>query len=192
MSSNRRTKSWKLRTEAAREAYKHLCDRDCRRRCWYCGEIAETIDHSPAIDVVLAFGQLNLISSGIELLLIPSCKECNCLLGSVMLFYPESRGFWLHEKLAKRYEKILNGGTFDEVDLSEFGPNLKKYLRTQTNVKIWVERRLSFTGRFPICEVALRELRKNDMRPKKEQKQTTHTEVLQRLMSHQSMGENSS
>ena len=153
--------------------------------------MAETIDHSPSIDSVLAFGQLNLIESGIELLLIPACKECNCLLGNISLFYPESRGFWLHEKLDKRYRKILNGGTFDEIDLSEFGPNLKKYLRTQTNVKMWVEKRLGFTGRFPVCELALRELRKNDSPSKEKQEPTTHAEVLQRLLSYQKMGEDS-
>lgn len=156
MASERSRKAWKARTSAIRELYKHLCDEDCRTRCWYCGDSADTVDHCPAIEVAWACGTEALRSAKIDLLLIPACRECNVLLGDIPLFTPESRGFWLYERLATRYKKVSDGGTFDDEDLQEFGYNLRHYLKNAAQSKQWIERRLSFAGRFPICERALR------------------------------------
>ena len=106
-SAIRTRKVWRDRTRSIRDGYKHLCDKDSRCRCWYCGAHAETLDHSPAIEVVYAYGRTTIENSGIELLLIPSCGERNSLLGDKPLLHPESRGHWLHEKLHIRYSKVL-------------------------------------------------------------------------------------
>lgn len=187
----RSSKVWQDRTKTIREGYRHLCDKDSRYRCWYCGSNAETVDHSPAIEVVYAYGKSTIEGSGIELLLIPSCIECNSLLGDRPLFHPESRGYWLHEKLHFRYRKVLRGATFDKDELKEFGRNLRKYIGTQNDLKTWIERRLEFTGRFPVCEDALRELRGSDKKATEKQEPGKDTTILQCEMQDDGLGQES-
>ncbi len=135
------------RVLALNSRYTWLDKDGARRVCFYCGDPADSVDHCPALAVAYAWGTENLLNSGVSLLLIPSCRECNLLLGDRPVLTPAARGEFLNKKLSDRYKKFL-GGTFNEKDLTEYGVNLRSVLERHMNIKTWIERRLHFTSRF--------------------------------------------
>jgi len=127
--------------------YKHFCDEDSRRRCYYCGDPSDTLDHVPAIDWVYSLGPDSFEKQGIKLWLVPACRECNGLCNDKPLHTVTQRANFLWRAIENRYRKVLNGMSFTESELKEYGPNLRGVLRKHRDLAFWVERRLSFLSR---------------------------------------------
>lgn len=91
--------------------------------CWYCGAPRETLDHCPPISSVETLDITRFKKNGGEFLLIPSCFDCNTLLGAKRLGAPNERLAYLLLK----YTKITNEHfcNWEEDQIAEMGYNLK-------------------------------------------------------------------
>lgn len=147
-------KSRQARLKVISGQYKHFCDEDSRHRCWYCGDPSDTLDHCPSVSAAYAYGPETLANNGIKLLLIPSCRECNNLLGDVAIFVPEQRGYFIYEMLNHRYRKTNKWKEFAEEEVRG-GSFLEKFLKNSTTVKKAVERRLYLSSRFEVNPVVV-------------------------------------
>jgi hypothetical protein len=94
--------------------------------CYYCGGLATTRDHSPALRVVMRilekgdydeFEQLTLV-------VVPACRACNGNLSAKPLLTLEERRAYIHTKYPTRLETspISN---WSALELNELGPTLR-------------------------------------------------------------------
>jgi len=72
--------------------------------CYYCGEPANCYDHTPPISCIDYYDCTGIEA---EFLLVPSCSECNRLLGSTNTKTLADRFTLLKELLRKHYSKVL-------------------------------------------------------------------------------------
>lgn len=85
-----RAKSWRMPSTDPVEA------------CYYCGVPADTIDHVPPRAARPAIIQTGL-TSRYPFVEIPSCRECNCLLGARPLWLVKQRKKFVKGALKRRY-----------------------------------------------------------------------------------------
>lgn len=78
------------------------------------------------------------------MLKVAACRECNVLLGSKMLIQLEERGVYLYRTLVSRYERVLHSKYRNIEELEEYGPNMRSILERNSDLKGWIERRLTF------------------------------------------------
>ena len=71
------------------------------KKCYYCGDIASTMDHSPAISIAYATGVDYFTSQDIPLYKVSCCDECNILLGNKELNTLNERVIFIYNKLQK-------------------------------------------------------------------------------------------
>lgn len=112
--------------------------------CYYCSDKSDTIDHVPPLSISYSYGAEELELRGAELLKVSACRECNVLLGNRSLLTLEERGVYLYRTLVARYTRVLHGKKFDYEEIDELGPNLRSYIQAQSDIKNWLERRLTF------------------------------------------------
>jgi hypothetical protein len=82
--------------------------------CIYCGQWATTVDHFPP---------QSLYHAG---WLLPVCFECNVLAGTVLPLNFKKRCAHVRNRLRQRNKRFLYAPVWDDEDLIELGPNLKK------------------------------------------------------------------
>lgn len=116
--------------------YKRLENCDLGK-CWYCDDRRQTLDHCPPIAQLENIDIDRFVKSGGELCLVPSCNECNSILGAKALFTPQERIVHLHEAYAKKIDKFFSDWTPDEI--AELGPNMRReVLAKQRIVNEWI------------------------------------------------------
>ena len=89
--------------------YGHLYRRDFKFNqeiCCYCGERAGCYDHRPAIANCPNMSIKDFLKRGNKFLLIPSCLQCNSLLGSSYFSEILDCLFYLLNKYQKKIKKI--------------------------------------------------------------------------------------
>jgi len=101
--------------------------------CYYCGLLACTEDHVIPLSILNTLDRIadpetyrKLIKN--RTMLVPACRECNCLLGSTYQKTLEERKAFLKKRLKQRYKKLLNTPDWSQAELNEMGPNLKKHI----------------------------------------------------------------
>jgi hypothetical protein len=129
------------RAEALEARYKWFHRGD---KCYYCGDLADTVDHCPPLDIAYSRGVDDLSANGVALVKVRCCRECNSILGNRSLLTTESRTDYLYQKIVKRYGQYLRTGEWDWEDLAELGPNLRSAIVNSENIRLWAERRLQF------------------------------------------------
>lgn len=128
-----------------RKAYRGLYNKfHSGAKCYYCGQSADTIDHVPALEVALMLGADNLSESGIKLITVKSCRECNALLGNRAINTLDERAEYIYHRLQKRYKRLINSEEWPDDDLEELGTVLKSYISIHANAQFWIERRLQY------------------------------------------------
>ena len=129
------------RRKAFRTHYKHFHEGN---KCYYCGDLAETIDHVPAIKVAYSMGLEILEKRNIKLLKVRSCRQCNSILGDNSLLTLDDRARFVYEALQRRYKRLLQAQEWDREDIRELGPVLRSYVLSHHDAKSWIEHRLQY------------------------------------------------
>ena len=101
-------------------------------RCTYCGEPSDTMDHVVPVSVNDVSREKAKWS---RKHVVPCCRECNSLLGSLYLLTVWERAGYIETKLESRYKKILNTPEWDPEDLSELGYKLRKDIQEKLEAK---------------------------------------------------------
>jgi hypothetical protein len=108
-------------------------------QCAYCGDPADSIDHTTPRWFVS--GNYELIKR-YGLIKVHACRECNMLAGvKVDRTWPE-RKRRIAKALRKRYFKFLQAASWGEDELAELGPQLRKYVIQSDGVAEQVRKRL--------------------------------------------------
>jgi 5-methylcytosine-specific restriction endonuclease McrA len=115
--------------------------------CYYCGEIANTVDHVIPKSLLDKINSLEDEEVAQELkskrkLTVPACKECNCVLSNSFQRSLQERKTHLKKRLRRRYKKLLEMPNWAEDELKEIGPNLRHYILAGISKKESIERRL--------------------------------------------------
>ena len=83
----------------------HFSEDAKRNCCFYCGDVAGTVDHVPPLSWVESKTTKEWKKSKIPFVRIQCCVECNRMLGSKPLFTVYERVEFLEKKLLDQYEK---------------------------------------------------------------------------------------
>jgi 5-methylcytosine-specific restriction endonuclease McrA len=96
-------------------------------KCFYCGETAQCLDHSPALSVLEGLPRGYMKRNKIPHTLLTSCYECNAALGGKSFLTAFERLMYLESYYEAFFKKQM--GRWDEEELSEMGTNLKRYIK---------------------------------------------------------------
>lgn len=96
--------------------------------CIYCNSPADTRDHVPPLAWVEPFGLETFRKSGIPFVTVPSCRECNGLLGDRKLLTVEDRLEYLEKKYHDLFDKLVR---WSDDELEEMGDSFQKSIRAQ-------------------------------------------------------------
>lgn len=126
--TNRRVRASVIARTIAVKKYGHLyhvadIDRDI---CSYCGDKRQALDHVPPISMLSDIDVDIFRDNGGQLLLYPTCEECNMKLSGRRLTTYAARVAWLWEAYAKMIDKRKSMWCKDDID--ELGPGLKPYI----------------------------------------------------------------
>lgn len=112
--------------------------------CAYCGLPAETLDHCPALTTVVGVGTQYCEDNNIPLYLVPSCRECNGLIGAKVLWTFEDRKQFLAKRLKSRYKKILAFPVWTTDEIEQLGRGLKSMVKAKEDLRKISVRRVAF------------------------------------------------
>lgn len=104
-----------------------MLDAVALRPCYYCGLVANTIDHVPPLVARPHIAALGL-KGRYPFVTVPACHECNSGLGARALWTIPARKRWVKQWLTKRYRKYLNLPAWDDGELSRLGLNLRGHV----------------------------------------------------------------
>ena len=110
--------------------------------CIYCGLPATCRDHVPPLSRVSDYESLGLKRE--MYLLVPSCTQCNHLLGNSLQDTLIDRVEYLKDKLSRRFVKKLQAQDWDDDELLELGPTLRSYVAVETAKDIAVKKRIEY------------------------------------------------
>ena len=106
--------------------------------CSYCGDPADSLDHFiPHIR-----NRTHSLKSFKRSEVIPSCRECNTLLGEKLFESIGGRAGYLHTKYQTRYSKIISMPEWGNEELEELGYNLRSMVEQEIKTKKDVLRRV--------------------------------------------------
>lgn len=109
-------------------------------RCYYCGQLAGTVDHVPPLSVYSALPNRDEYQPK----LVSCCSECNSLLGASPLLTLGRRRVYIRKALKHRYRKILSAPDWSEEELDELGPNLRSACWAMQQQKLILKARLKW------------------------------------------------
>ena len=112
--------------------------------CLYCGLPASCVDHCPALSSVMSVGSEYCEENKIPLFLVPSCSECNHLIGARVLWTIEERRAFIAGRLKKRYKRICNLPAWSDEDIAKLGRGLKSMVRRNEDLRKITIRRIAF------------------------------------------------
>ena len=113
-------------------------------KCYYCGDPADSFDHSPAISVAYAYGSAYFEKKRIPLVKVSCCRQCNSILGGRGLNTLSRRARHVYDRLQKKYEKYIQMTEWDADEIAELNGWLKQYVQTQSDFKLYMERRFQY------------------------------------------------
>ena len=105
--------------------------------CVYCGELASTRDH-------LLPRNFTGNADRLRVPVVPACNECNSTLNQVHIPDVMERREYLQNKYRTKYKSFLKVIWYGEVDLLEFGPQLRYMILKRMSQHITVMARLSW------------------------------------------------
>lgn len=113
-------------------------------KCYYCGDLADTMDHIPAVSIVYSFGVDYFTNLSIPLYKVSCCNECNVLLGSKEINTLKERVVFIYDKLQYRYRRFLAQVSWYEDELEELDGHLRTYIENSILIKNFIENRLVY------------------------------------------------
>lgn len=112
------------------------------RICVYCGSRATTIDHFVPLSVVYML--MDVVGEVTGKFLVPSCGECNRIASDFPFRTIAAKRRYIHEKLRKRYKKLLALPTWHKDEIDELSHSLADHVRSGMVRKAWLEERLKW------------------------------------------------
>src|SRR4051812_30323196 len=109
---------------AGEAAYHFLGQEDC---CAYCGDPAETIDHT--VPCWLVERNVELILHR-KLFKVPACADCNRRAGKTIDFTFQQRKRRIARSLRRAHIRLLSAADWPDDELEEMGYQLRTYLLT--------------------------------------------------------------
>lgn len=109
--------------------------------CMYCGDIATTRDHVPPKKWLNLFS-LHALHLTENKVVVPACRNCNCVLGAKPLFTIEERRAYMRTYLWRKHGKLLATPGWKEEEITQLGRNLQRYIRGELHRKQHVMRRI--------------------------------------------------
>ena len=113
-------------------------------RCIYCGDMATSEDHVPALEWLYALGTAYFQAKGISPLLVPSCKRCNGWLGPKPYHSIRQRKGYIASRLRALSQKILDSPKWEQDEIEEMGFMLRTILNDREAVKEYLVRRIDW------------------------------------------------
>jgi hypothetical protein len=123
--------------------YTHLYSEIDVDYCCYCGDAKECLDHVPALTWVGSLGTEYFKDISVSLTLVPSCAECNALLGSVCIFEMDERKAFISGALKSRYKDILNMPVWGQ-EINELALDLKRSIQDKQRLQRILILRIKF------------------------------------------------
>ena len=115
--------------------------------CYYCGCMADTVDHVVPRHLLASAGAIGLDLSKvmrIRLWTVAACRECNILIGGAVFRTLPERVAYLKTKLRKRYAKWLNLPRWTEREIAELGPSAQADVRAALRVQESARERIAW------------------------------------------------
>jgi hypothetical protein len=111
--------------------------------CAYCGEPADTIDHTVPVSFVCGHFRF---ASRHRFQKVQACRECNTLLGDRIFATFTERKAFLAEKYERRYREYLEAGWWTSEEIEELGRGLQAMVRQFDANMLRTKRRLVLLG----------------------------------------------
>jgi hypothetical protein len=108
--------------------------------CAYCGDTADTLDHTIPRCVVF---QQRIFYSTYRLIKVSSCRLCNSVLGNVILTTFLSRRRFLEKHFSNRWKPYVEIPDWTEAELSELGQSMRDSIRASMVLRDFYAARLS-------------------------------------------------
>lgn len=118
--------------------------------CYYCGVPATSIDHvvpKSLLDDWRRLGDLEnlrLATGRGRVLTVPSCQQCNSMLGGRYDATLADRKARLKARLRKRYARALAMPDWTPEELAALGPRLRAHIEAGLGLRDYVRRRLAW------------------------------------------------
>lgn len=107
---------------SAHSAFNRFYRRIKQPACIYCGLRATTVDHFVPLSVVAMLATVGNVKGKF---LLPSCGECNGIASNSIFRTVAAKRRYIHERLRKKYRKLLELPDWSEEEKDEIGWNLR-------------------------------------------------------------------
>lgn len=112
--------------------------------CFYCGDPADTLDHCPPLSRIPDYEAIGLLRE--FYVKVPSCRECNTLLGASLQGDIISREQKLKAKLRRRYARVLRLPDWSPSELRAMGRTMRDEIQRSIRLRERVQVRLDYSG----------------------------------------------
>lgn len=131
------------RRRAALSIYDPVYDKkgDYGDPCTYCGQVSDTLDHVPPLNMVYIKAEVGLECEG-PFVKVPACSECNMLLGKVHKVSIKERRAHIKDAIKKKYKRFLKIPNWDEDELEDVDPAFARDIRASVHFANHVRARL--------------------------------------------------
>ncbi len=107
--------------------------------CTYCGALATELDHVHPRAAKLIAPHLDVAG-----LLVPVCVECNQIAKARVFDSVEAKREFIHNRLRRKYRRILTSPAWDDKELNELGPYLRQHVEAAEKTRVLVEFRMAY------------------------------------------------
>jgi hypothetical protein len=118
-------------------------------RCTYCGALADSVDHVVPRHILKRAGELELNLSNVFRMRswqVPACCECNSMIGGRLFATLAERRACAHAGIRRKYRQYLAIPNWDEEELAEMGPLMRREIARSIRVREGIRDRLRWTG----------------------------------------------
>jgi hypothetical protein len=117
--------------------------------CTYCGILADSEDHVVPRHLLERADELGLDLSKVMRMrswIVPSCRECNSMLGGQLFATIQERRAAAHKGIRRKYASYLRIPDWSDDELDEMGPNAQREIVAGMAIRDWVRGRLRWRG----------------------------------------------
>ena len=125
--------------------------------CYYCGSVADTVDHVVPRHLLASAGNVGLDLSKvmrIRIWTVAACRECNVLIGGAVFRTLPERVAYLKTKLRKRYKKWLKLPAWTEEEIAELGPRAQDDVRAALRVQTAARQRIAWRPAQCVADIS--------------------------------------
>lgn len=117
--------------------------------CYYCGLPAESVDHvvpQALLDEWIRLGDLENYHKATRgrRLTVPSCQQCNSILGCKLDQTLEHRKLRLKARLRTKYQRVLGMPDWTPEELDKLGPRLREHVESGLRLRALARRRIAW------------------------------------------------